>query len=314
MNPIMNDVAAAFSAVSVHATSISIDRAGVVLPPGGHFQGIQRMVDKAFASPKSREQEVLVLTSSSDEQAYFVPCAMADDGLSGRAFSPVTMAMSPLRHAGGCQSFGNFLVAGIEDNDTNRVSEVQFWDFTRYPTQIIPMTIPRSGKEKVSTAGAVGLTSFNNGAVLAVGTYDSDTIDFYVSDGDPFGGSPLTLRLTWVTSQANKTNWSDQNFLTYQNLNLLTQVGNNLFMVGFQRSGGKDFMDLYSLDVTVVDPNDALTKVASQHMFCTDGCTFHYGGGLHALSADRFEVYAVNGDSGPYNTGTTIHANIFSAI
>jgi hypothetical protein len=27
------------------------------------------------------------------------------------------------------------------------------WDFRRFPVQLIPMTIPRSGKEKVSTAG-----------------------------------------------------------------------------------------------------------------------------------------------------------------
>jgi hypothetical protein len=313
MNPVLNHVVTAYNQVAAHATSISIDRAGVVLPAGGHFQGIQRMLGEPGEPRESREPQLLVITSSSNQQAYFVACAMAEDGLSGRAYSPVTMAMSPLRHAGGCQAVGNYLVAGIEDNDTNRVSEVQFWDFTRFPTQLIPMTIPRSGKEKVSTAGAVGLSSFNNGSALAVATYNAGTVDFYRSDADPFNGSPFTLRFTWVEDQADKTNWIDQNFLTYQNVNLVTQADGQLFMIGFERSGGDDFMDLFSVNLEG-EPNSALKKLATKHMFCTDGCTFHYGGGIFIPSPDGFEVYAVNGDSGNYETGTTIHANLFAAM
>jgi hypothetical protein len=313
MNPIMNNVAAAFNAVPVHATSISIDRAGVVLPQGGHFQGIQRLPRASYESRELRQSELLVITSSSDQQAYFVACAMEEDGLSGRAYSPVTMAMSPLRHAGGCQAVDHYLVAGIEDNDTNRVSEVQFWDFKRFPTRIIPMTIPRSGPKYVSTAGAVGLTSINNGTVLAVATFNADTVDFYSSDADPFKGSPFTYQFTWVKEGATKTDWIDQNFGAYQNINLITQAGGKLFMVGFDHSGNEDFMDLFNVDLEA-DPSSALTKVAKKHMFCTNGCSFTYGAGIYIPSPDGFEVYAVNGDSGNYETGTTIHANIFSAM
>jgi len=284
MNPAINDVVAAFGQISVHPTSMVIDGTGVDFPSGGHFQGIQRL---------PTAPELLVITSDSDTQAYFVACKMAEDGLSARAYSPVTMAMSPLKHAGGCQAFGNYLVAGVEDNDSNQASEVQFWDFTRFPMQLIPMTIPRSGGVNVSTAGAVGLSSFEKGTALAVATFNAETIDFYVSDADPFGGSPLNFRYTWVKADADKTGWIDQNFGAYQSVNLITQTDGQLFMVGTHRAGDYDFMDLYRVHLGVVP---TLTKLAKKHMICTNGCNFNAGAGIFIPSSAGFEVYAV-----PYN-------------
>src|SRR4029077_12005352 len=145
MNPLVDDVVAAFDRVPrEHPTGIEIDRTGVDLPQGEHFEGIQRL---------SADPELLVITSASSHQAYFVTCDMASDGLSGRARSPITMARSPFRHSGGCQGFDRFLVVGVEDPDNRQTSEVQFWDFTRFPTQLVSMTVPRSGDYQVSTAG-----------------------------------------------------------------------------------------------------------------------------------------------------------------
>jgi hypothetical protein len=85
MNVVLDDVAAAFERIAVHPRPISFDRKGVVLPKGGHFQGIQR-VDRG---PR------LVITSSSDTQAYFVICDMTADGSRGRANAPVRMEKNP---------------------------------------------------------------------------------------------------------------------------------------------------------------------------------------------------------------------------
>jgi hypothetical protein len=240
--------------------------------------------------------------------------------LSGRAYSPVTMAMSPLKHAGGCQVFGQYLVAGVEDNDSNQESEVQFWDFRRFPTQLVPMTIPRSGKEKVSTAGAVGLSSYEKGTALAVATFNAATIDFYVSEADPFGGSPFNLRFTWVESEADKTGWIDQNFGAYQSVNLITQTDGQLFMVGLHRAGDYDFMDLYGVNLAG-GAASALTKLGKKHMICTNGCNFNAGAGIFIPSSAGFEVYAVpygpNVEAIPYipepNWPTTIQVNHFTA-
>jgi hypothetical protein len=304
-NPSMNDVAAAFSLVAnSEPVAVSIDRSGVILPKGEHFQGIQWFPGQAL----------LVITSSSNFEAYFVACDMTSDGQNGRARAPVTMSWY-FNHCGGCQSFGNGLVAGVEDHNTNRTSEVQFWDFTRFPMQLVQMTIPRSGPEFVSTAGAVGMTTLGWGTVLAVATYDARTIDFYTSEGDPFQGSPFDLLFTWATDGADKTNWIDDKFGHYQNINLLTQRDGQLFLVAFYRDddSGEDWMDLFAINLEA-DPSAALTKVDTKHMFCTRGCDFGAGAGIFIESPDVFKVFAVNGDSGDHRDGTTIHANIFNLM
>jgi hypothetical protein len=306
-NPSMNDVVTAFGLVAnSEPVAVSIDRSGVIFPQGGHFQGIQWFP----------EQSLLVITSSSEEgvEAYFVACDMTSDEQNGRARAPVTMSWYFI-HCGGCQSFGNVLVAGVEDPRTNRTSEVQFWDFTRFPMQLVQMTIPRSGPEKVSTAGAVGMTTLGKGTVLAVASYNARTLDFYTSEGDPFQGSPFDLRLTWAADGADKTNWRpDDKFGHYQNINLLTQRDGQLFLVAFYRNdSGEDWMDLFAINLDT-DPSSVLTKVATQHMFCSRGCGFDAGAGIFIESPDVFKVLAVNGDSGDYRDGTTIHANIFNPM
>ena len=308
MNPTVDNVAAAYQQVATHAISIKIDRTGVVLPAGQHFQGIQRLT----LGP--REPHMLVITSSSDHQPYFVPCVMAGDWMSGSASFPVTLAKTPWNHAGGCQTVGHYLVVGIEDLDNESGSEVQFWDFSGCLKQLKSMTIHRPAKGETSTAGAVGMTSYGNGAVLAVGSYNSQTVDFYKSDADPFTGSPLNLLFKWKASDANKTGWIDKNFSNYQNLNLITQTNGDLFMVAFDRGGDDDWMDLYSVHLEEKDHSRVLKKLAKKHMYCIDGCSFDAGSGIFIPSSDGFEVYAVNGKSSDHVTGTTIHANHFSAM
>lgn len=305
MNPAINDVLTAYDQVTVHATSISIDKKGVTLSQnGGHFQGIQRLPSKPG------EPRLLVMTADSPgSEGFFVACKMEEDWLSGRAYSPVTMAWFPLDHAGGCQAVGHYLVAGLENSEDEQISEVQFWDFRRFPMQLIPMTIPRSGPKNVSSAGAVGLSSFGNGAALAVATYGASTVDFYTSEADPFTGSPFQYRFTWVGSQADKTGWIDPNFGAYQNVNLITQTDGQLFMVGLHRAGDYDFMDLFSVNLGGAAPT-AFKKLAKKHMFCTDGCDFDKGAGIYITSSKGFEVYAVNGDTG----SDTIYANHFAAM
>jgi hypothetical protein len=308
MNPTIDDVALAFDLVNVKGKLIKIDRTGVVLAQGGHFQGIQR-VSRVQRSPHERfESPLLVITSSSDSEGYFVPCTMAPDGLTGTAHPRVTMATTPLTHAGGCQAVGHFLVAGLEDFNNRNSSEIQLWDLSGTPTQPL-VKINRKGPQDVSTAGAVGLTSLGSGAVLAVATWNAGTVDFYKSVGDPFGGSQLVFQTTWVPNQADKSDWVDQNWGQYQNINLITQSDGQVFMVGFNRGGGDDWMDLFSVDLT--GGKRAFRKLAKRHMYCTDGCTFDAGAGIVITSSKAFDVLAVNPKSGDWKTGTTIIANHF---
>jgi hypothetical protein len=308
-NPILNDVVAAFDRVaSKNPAEVSIDRSGVVLHPGGHFQGIQWFPD----------QSLLVITSDSNDVAYFVPCKMAPGELSGRAYAPVTMSFY-FAHCGGCQSFGNFLVVGCEepsaateDSTKRRTSEVQFWDFRRFPMQLVQMTIPRSGPYEVSTAGAVGMSTRRRGTVLAVATFNAQTVDFYRSKRDPFQGSPLDFQFTWSEYDADRANWIDEIWGGYQNINLLTQRDGQLFLIGtYRNKPGEDWMDLYAVNLGV-DPSFALTKVGTKHMYCTLGCDFSRAAGIFIESSDAFKVFATPEGSGDWQDGTTIQANIFN--
>lgn len=149
--------------------------------------------------------------------------------------------------------------------------------------------------------------------VAAVATWNAATIDFYVSSANPFSNpkAKFAFLRTWTKSGANKAGWIDSNFGEYQSVNLLTQRDGGLFLVGFNRSGSDDWMDLFAVDLNAAAPS-MLRKLAKKHMYCTNGVSFRYGAGIWAPSPASFEVYAVRGDSGDHATGTTIHANHFA--
>jgi hypothetical protein len=304
VNPILEDVPAAFSQVAALGHDVVIDRTGIALPEGGHFQGIQRL----GGSPHR-----LVITSSSNSEAYLVVCDMTADGTEGRARPPTRLARAPLKHAGGCQTVREFLVVGVEDDDAKTTSEVQFWNLAASPTQQGDLTIRRRGPKFVSTAGAVGITSLGDGAVVAVASWNARTIDFYVCPTDPFGGThpTFTHQRKWILEDADRSQWIDGNFGVYESINLVTDVRDSPYLVGFNRNDDdEDWMDLYTIDLEV-PRSRTLKKVGKKHMFCTSGCSFRFGSGIYILSSTRLEVYVVNGSSGPHGTGRTIHANHF---
>lgn len=303
MGPALNNVPAAFARIAAKPRALNIDRKGITLPKGGHLQGIQRF---------SATPERLVITSSSDTEAYFLTCTVDAGGTQGRAESPTRLAVRPLHHAGGCQTVGTMMVVGVEDDDSRKTSEVQFWNLAGSPTPLPALTLRRSGPEKVATAGAVGITSFRGGSALAVASWDAETIDFYVSTADPTNNpnAKFAALRTWYKSRANKVGWIDQNFGAYQSVNLVSQRDGQLFLFGFHRDGDDDWMDLYAVDLGAPTPN-TLRKIAKKHMYCTNGCTFRHGSGIYVPNSDSVEVYAVNGISGDHVTGATINANHF---
>jgi hypothetical protein len=69
-------------------------------------------------------------------------------------------------------------------------------------------------------------------------------------------------------------------------------------------------MDLFSVDLNA-PVEKTLKKLAKKHMYCSNGCSFEYGGGIYVPASTHFEVYAVKGLSGDHKTGTTIDANHF---
>jgi len=227
-----------------------------------------------------------------------------------------TLASAPLKHAGGFQAEGDVLAIGVEDDSARDRSQVLLWRCAIGSMPVKVGTIARSGPRDVSTAGAVGVAAYPGGMVLAVGTWNCRTIDFYISAGNPLIDPSATFSLwrTWRSSDADKEEWIDGNFGAYQSLNLLTQLNGELFMAGFHRSSGDDWMDLYSVNMSAQSPaSRMLCKVAKKHMICHGGGDFSKAVGLQIVSTTRFEVYAAKGSSGDHVTGTTITLNRFRA-
>jgi hypothetical protein len=62
------------------------------------------------------------------------------------------------------------MAVGLEDFNTRLQSRIVFWDLAGASAQLPSIAIDRSGQERVSTAGAVGVSSYGRGAALAVAT------------------------------------------------------------------------------------------------------------------------------------------------
>jgi hypothetical protein len=67
-----------------------------------------------------------------------------------------------------------------------------------------------------------------------------------------------------------------------------------LYLVGFNlNAGGQDWADLYSLDLDASESR-MLRKIDKKHVYCRDGASFWYGGGLYAPApATKITLLAV---------------------
>ncbi|MCP5104816.1 MAG: hypothetical protein GY950_15630, partial [bacterium] len=156
----------------------------------------------------------------------------------------------------------------------------------------------RSGQYEKSTAGAVGMVKRTADHLLAVGSWDSDTVDFYTSNGkapdDP--DCSFSLEWSWDKNNVDKTGWIDENWAKYQGLNLLSQPGGELFLIGFNRNAaGKDWADLYALDTTAA-PEKMLRKIDKLHVTCCYGASFRWGGGVFCANDSNIALYASERD------------------
>ncbi len=282
----MRNVRSSFERQCEDAAVIEFDMAGWSTPSGGHLQGIQRMdIDGRM---------YFIISGSSDDAAYFIVV-----GRTSRGFGIVQRKIicgEPYRHAGGIQVIGDYLAVGVEDNLERDRSRVYFFDVSN-PGEPIGepiVTIQREGPEKLATAGAVAVAKRARDYLLIVGSWDSDTLDFYRSNGvalrEP--GCEFTYWQTWSKNDARKENWCDDVWGSYQNLNLMSDIHDRLFLVGYHcNADNEDRIDLYSLDLSK-SPSEMIRKESSKIAKCKQGASFKYGGGVYIKDEDSLVSYA----------------------
>ena len=148
-------------------------------------------------------------------------------------------------HASGFQLANNLLAIGTEGGSDTIKSSIVFYDLTN-PDEPKPLNLKINRQE--DTAGAIGLINIGNKMILAVGGWDSDRIDFYVTNTSTFIPLPLDFKLvkTWRKESKNTAGWINTSWGSYQSLNLIKDEEDNLFLTGFHQNGNEDMIaDLY---------------------------------------------------------------------
>jgi len=301
-NPEVANCVQTFGKIKRRARSVTFQQAGVKDPRGGHFQGIQfKPANKGntlycFLSRDCRKKAriaVVQFDATMKRPGVLLEFhSLPDDG-----------KQPPLRHPGGMQLIGDYLVVGVEDNQQRLRSQVQFLDVSdpNKPKVVKHLTILRQGKQPGDkTAGAVGIVKRANDHLLVVANWDSRCLDFYRTNGKPLQDKRCRFRLLkrWSAKQAVRTGWKpDRRWGKYQSINLLREKeSGRIFLVGFNTAfPSRDFADLFVVDASQ-PANRMIRKVANKHLQLRDGAHFRYAGGLRIDSATRLSIFASERD------------------
>ncbi len=285
-NPTNTDIPTAFQNVHVERTKITFSNPDFDIPSsGGHLQGVQYY--------NNGTTEYVVVSGSSDSVAYY---AMIDIAAQ-KVVRYKELMYKPFDHAGGIQVIGDFLVVGVEDDFQKNTSKILFFDISKPGTsdEAPVMTIDRSGEFKTKTAGAVGITHFDTQHLLAVATWDANTIDFYWSNAKPLNDPACRFELiqTWVPTKGEKEEWVDKWWRTYQCINLFTGADGKMYMFGFYKNKDGNFADLFEVSFNSETKKFTLKKTANKQFYVADGNHFRNGGGVRLVGPDELHVYAI---------------------
>ena len=295
----LDDLPKSFRKVST-VRALSFDGGQARLPEGGHVQGIQMC--------RNSSTRTAFLTRSSNSQAVLLVLQWAGQQNVGQLihqqFMPTDGRHPPLRHPGGCQLVGDFLVVGVEDNQDKLRSVIQFWNVSepRSPRLAKHLTIHRESRNvKEKTAGAVAIAKRRGSHLLAVANWDSAAIDFYESNGMPLTDARCRFSnledRTWTAAESDRSQWEpDQIWGKYQSINMFGDRSGRLFLIGFDTdSNQRDVADLFLFDEDV-PARRSLRKLQTKELDLGQGIRFQAGAGAGLNDSGDLEFYATQYD------------------
>ena len=285
LNPRVSDVLAALNQVSQKPRKQACQAGDFIIPAGGHFQGLQQAM--------IRGKRYAIISGSSDSYSYLLLAALEDS--TGRIVALKRLLHRPFKHAGGFQIFGDYLAIGIEDNDAKNVSKIWILELSQllgYEKLKPIVEIERSGAYKRATAGAVGIAKARGRHLLLVATWDSATIDIYASNGkalqDP--AFAFDLRETWEANKADKSDWFNQYYAAYQNINLVVDKNGRVFMVGFGKTNDENVMDIFEVKLEESVPTAKRFKKLGRRILLCQETSFQSGSGLAITDSKELTV------------------------
>jgi hypothetical protein len=262
---------ARFVSSPIKATVVRLKPNGIKVPKGGHLQGIQCLNDST-----------LIITASSGSYSYYLSATF--NALTGKGHLTGIHKITDgrLRHAGGCQVYGQTLAVGVEDNIAKNKSEILLIDLDEKGNETSRRIIAhRQGEFKRSTAGAVGFIKIKTGQfMVVVGDWDSKNLDVYLSKPgqDLTFDSVATLHITDL-----------KNVPSYQAINLLYDSLQGIYLSGFALDGTRNRADLFKIDL---NQREAKIKTIGTSTYkCKGGAGFRFASGVKTASKREFRIY-----------------------
>ena len=250
---------------------------------GGHLQGIQmvRYNDNAY----------FILSGSSDTYSYYT---IVRGGEKNMVIAFKKILDKPFKHAGGFQIHKNLMAIGVEDNEEKNVSKV-FIFYLENPekTPDKPLAIiDRMGTFKRATAGCVGIVTVREKVLVVVGDWDTAHLDFYLVDEKKLlnEGATLELEYSLDSKVLDKSSWSDPDWLSYQNINLLKDNSENLYLAGMTSIASEENV----IDLFLIETEDLTTfklkKLYSKSFPANAETKFRWGAGISITNNRDLEV------------------------
>ena len=292
-----NTILSNFGNIRTSPQTIRFKNSKKIRNKGGHLQGVQIV--------NTDTCNYAFLTGSSDTYSYY---SIVKLGAKNEVISVNKLMDKPFKHSGGFQIFQNIMAIGIEDNSKKDKSKVCIYDISEPENPpIVPISIiERVGEPMRSTAGCVAITKYKNKALVIVGDWNTEHLDFYSCEFDQLGKMDLEKVYSIDTKIISKKEWIDKNWESYQNINLFTFNNNELYLIGLgQNNKDENIADLFRLKEDNFG-NFRLIKLATKTFNCTKKSSFKAGAGVMLNEEGKFQVYSCS-----YNIEITSWLNYF---
>ena len=338
------NVRSAFDRVSTKGEYLAIQTLGMI-PPGdyvyydtkalfqkfsNHFQGINRLSGRNVivlsGCNSETKQSLLFIARLSSRLRHGAwrsnlldgDRASRNDNISlvihlndGSAFCNRHGITSAHWHAGGMSVLGDLLAVPLESRDLKHGSRVLFFNMAN-PTKpkLFDFVIKRPGLK----AGLVGLNRLPSGHYLAAILHNppggKEAIDFYISNSHRIQDGFALATYSWQTRHLKTQKGQKKHKLKgYQNLSLIVDRKNNLYMIGTHNTAGpsplvpgKDYADLFHIKLTGKGSKaknvlefaiESVTKTANKHMYCHHcQCNMDAGASVYVDKSGELMFYS----------------------
>ena len=263
--------------------SISFMNSLVVNNNGGHLQGIQYY--------QYNQNDYYFMSGSSDSYSYYSVVKMGEEN---SVISINKILDKPFKHAGGFQISNNLMAIGVEDNSERDKSKVFIYridnpeNLPKEPLEIVD----RFGTIERATAGCVGIIEIRDNILMVVGDWNTEHLDFYKIKKEKIGldGDAFELVYSINIESLDKSDWVDDIWLSYQNINFIRDELDNLYLAGMASNKNEEnILDLFKIE-TEEYLEFEIRKIYTKCFVKNIDSNFNCGAGVHLSNESLLKI------------------------